>query len=135
MINKLDDAFRFHATALQLREQRQAVLASNMANADTPNYKAKDIDFSQALKNALAASPAAAPVATTSIRHISTGLSNITAEGARIAYRAQATNNIDGNTVDMDVERTQFADNAVRYEAAITMINGQIKQMLTAIQG
>jgi flagellar basal-body rod protein FlgB len=138
MIGKLDDYLRFNETALSLRSQRQELLASNIANADTPNYKARDIDFSNALQGAL--SRAAQPqgsLATTAQGHIGNGpLDGKTLpDGTPVLYRTVSQGAVDGNTVDMDTERTQFADNALRYEAGITMINHQIHNLLAAIQG
>ena len=136
MLGKLDDYLRFHEAALSLRSQRQTVLASNIANGDTPNYKARDIDFSSALQNALAAS-APAPLRTTAARHYPGPAMDGTAlpDGTPLLYRGVVQGAVDGNTVDMDVERNQFADNGLRYEAGITMINAQIKEMMAAIQG
>lgn len=123
MVNKLDELLNFHSQALGLRGMRQQLLASNIANADTPDYKARDIDFQKALKTALdapqsasATRPAAAPQ-------------------THILYRTVLQPSADGNTVDMDVERAQFAENATRYEANLTFLNAQIKAILAAIQG
>jgi flagellar basal-body rod protein FlgB len=138
MIGKIDQYLGFNETALSLRAQRQELLASNIANADTPNYKARDIDFNSALQGALASKGAAAsPLATTAQNHIGRGLpsGNTLANGTPVMYRGEVQGAVDGNTVDMDVERNQFADNALRYEAGITMINHQIKGLLAAIQG
>ncbi len=121
MIGKLDDYLRFNEAALNLRAQRQEVIASNIANADTPNYKARDIDFASALTEVLGRAGSA------------TGLA--AHPGAGLLYRTPAQGAVDGNTVDMDVERNQFADNALRYEASITLMNAQIKHMLAALQG
>ena len=139
MLGKLDDYMRFNEAALSLRSQRQTVLASNIANADTPNYKARDVDFGSALKAALdKASPSAnAALKTTATKHYPNPPQNGTtmADGTPLLYRGVVQGAVDGNTVDMDVERNQFADNALRYEAGITMINMQIKGLLAAIQG
>ena len=138
MIGKLDEYLRFHETALSLRAQRQELLASNIANADTPNYKARDIDFANALQGALARSAApGTQLATTAGGHIPRGTpdGNSLPDGTQIQYRGVVQGSVDGNTVDMDVERNQFADNGLRYEAGITLINSQIKAMLAAIQG
>lgn len=131
MIGKLDDAMDFQARALKLRSYRQQLLASNIANGDTPHYKAVDIDFASALKNA--SQTGAQSLAATSPRHIS-GPGGGTA-GARVQFRGTTQPSIDGNTVDLDVERAQFADNAVRYEAAVRFLNGQIRELTTAIKG
>lgn len=142
MIGKIDQYLSFHETALSLRAQRQELLASNIANADTPNYKARDLDFGSALHNALASKGAAGganagSLATTAARHIGRGAptGEMLANGTPVLYRGEVQGSVDGNTVDMDVERNQFADNALRYEAGITMINAQIKGLLAAIQG
>jgi len=137
MIGKLDDYLRFNEAALSLRSQRQQLLASNIANADTPNYKARDIDFASALQGAVGrAGPPAPPLAATSARHLAGApQAGVLPDGSPLLYRAPAQGAVDGNTVDMDVERNQFADNAIRYEAGITLINAQIRTMMAAIQG
>jgi flagellar basal-body rod protein FlgB len=139
MIGKLDDYLRFNETALSLRSQRQELLASNIANADTPNYKARDIDFSNALQGALSkASQQQGGLATTAQGHIASTSAaadgKVLPDGTPVLYRNVSQGAVDGNTVDMDTERTQFADNALRYEAGITMINHQIHNLLAAIQ-
>lgn len=137
MIGKLDEALRFHETSLALRSQRQQVLASNIANADTPNYKARDIDFNAALKGALSRGSVTPPPALTqtSSAHLSGINTKGVTSGAELLYRTNGQGNVDGNTVDMDAERNQFTDNAVRYEAEINMISAQIKHLLAAVQG
>ena len=142
MIGKLDDYLRFNEAALSLRSQRQQVLASNIANADTPNYKARDIDFASALQGVMARSaPPAGVLAATAPAHIggaglgAPGNADLLPDGTALQYRGVVQGAVDGNTVDMDVERNQFADNAVRYEAGITMINHQIRSLMAAIQG
>jgi len=138
MIGKLDEYMRFNETVLSLRAQRQELLASNIANADTPNYKARDIDFASALQGALAKkSLPATQLATTVPAHIPKAAPDGSSlpDGTPVLYRGVVQASADGNTVDMDVERNQFTDNALRYEAAVTMINSQIRGMLAAIQG
>jgi flagellar basal-body rod protein FlgB len=135
MSGALDDYLRFHEVSLGLRAQRQQLLASNIANADTPNFKARDIDFNSALQSALSHNGQTTPgLAKTAASHISssaeTGPGN-----SLLLYRSVQQGSVDGNTVDMDVERNQFADNAIRYEAGLTMISLQIKNLLAAIQG
>lgn len=134
MIDKLDDALRFQQTALSLRAARQELLASNIANADTPNYKARDIDFASALKNALAGTSTELPTVKTSAMHLE-GNSGASVLGAPMMYRKPIQPSADGNTVDMDVERAQFADNALRYEASVIFVNAKLKGILAAIQG
>jgi flagellar basal-body rod protein FlgB len=147
MTGKLDAAFGFHETALRLRSERQGVLASNIANADTPNYKARDFDFAKALQQATgnadpaasasaSASASAPALARTAPAHIASGAAGALIAGtAPLLYRTGTQGGVDGNSVDMEVERNAFTDNAVRYEASVTLINTQIKNMLTAIQG
>ncbi len=133
MISKLDDVLSFHQTALNLRAYRQQLLAGNIANADTPNFKARDIDFSGALQGALAGRSGHSGLVRTSPRHLDSGNEN--PGGAQVLFRTPHQPRLDGNTVDMDVERTQFVDNAIHYEANLTFISGQIKTLLAAIQG
>lgn len=134
MASRIDDALQFHQTALNLRAARQELLASNIANADTPNYKARDIDFSSALQGALAGSPAKLPMTTTSPLHLG-GTTGDSVMGAPVMYRKAVQPSADGNTVDMDVERAQFADNALRYEASLKFVSDEVKDVLTALQG
>lgn len=147
MVSKLDDFLGYNQAALNLRSQRQQVIASNIANADTPNYKAKDFDFSAALQSALkaagnsAAGTSGQTLATTAAKHFSNASlvadngAGTLDDGTPLQYRIPAQGAVDGNTVDMDAERNQFADNGVRYEAGLTMINADIKAMMAAIQG
>lgn len=139
MIDKLDAALSFHQAALSIRAQRQELIASNIANADTPNYKARDLDFSAALNAAMSGnSQPAGDLSKTSEKHLSADKSATPASSGQpgdAKYRTILQGSVDGNTVDMDVERNQFTDNAIRYEASLTMINGQIKNLLAAIQG
>ena len=138
MSGKLDDYLRLNETAINLRAQRQQLLASNIANADTPNYKARDIDFSKSLQSALDRSaPSATALSKTNPAHLdpNTNVDGANgSDGATILYRSPIQPSADGNTVDMDVERNQFADNALHYEAGLTMITSQIKDMLSVLQ-
>lgn len=134
MINKLDEALRFHQTALSLRSARQELLASNIANADTPGYKARDIDFASALQNALGGSSAKLSMATSSSQHLE-GNTAGSLMGSPVLYRKPDQPSADGNTVNMDVERAQFADNALRYEASVKFTSDELKDMLAALQG
>jgi flagellar basal-body rod protein FlgB len=143
MIGKLDNYLRFNESALSLRAQRQELIASNIANADTPNFKARDIDFASAMQGALAkadrgpSNPANlnTALAATNKGHIQPAADGkALPNGTPVLYRGVVQGAVDGNTVDMDVERNQFADNALRYEAGITMINHQIRGLMAAIQ-
>ena len=135
MSSKIDDALHFNQTALNLRAARQELLASNIANADTPNFKAKDIDFASALKGALSATSSKLELSATSSAHQARADNNNAVMGAPVMYRTVLQPSADGNTVDMDVERAQFADNALRYEASVKFISDDIKKILTVIQG
>lgn len=137
-IGKLDQAFGFQQDALRIRAQRQELIAANIANADTPNFKARDIDFRKAMQAAQAGQlPSNVNLAKTDASHlpgIVKVLDNQSAGPGDPLFRNMMQGSVDGNTVDMDVERNQFVDNAIRYEASINMVNGKIKQLLTAIQ-
>jgi flagellar basal-body rod protein FlgB len=121
----------FHAQALSLRSQRQQVLASNIANADTPGYVARDFDFAAALKSASGAATSGA--ATTDARHFRSVGAH--AGDPQLAYSVQTQAAQDGNSVDLDRERANFVDNTVRYESTLRFINGHVKTMLSAITG
>ena len=132
MVNRINNALDFQQTALGLRAHRQQILAGNIANADTPNFKARDFDFSTALKEAVAGrSGGSLPLATTSAGHLSGGADAVP---ARLMYRTPDQSSVDGNTVEMDVERAQFSENAVQYEAGLTFITHHLKTMMSAIQ-
>jgi flagellar basal-body rod protein FlgB len=140
MMNKLDAALRFHQDALSLRAQRQEVLSTNIAHADTPNYKARDFDFGQALAQAVergqgGAGAQGTSLLTTSARHIGGHAAASAAPGhSELLYRTPTQSSMDGNTVEMDAERVQFADNAARYEANLTVMSAKIKSLLAAAQ-
>ena len=136
MTNRIDDALSFQSRALGLRAYRQQLLAGNIANADTPNYKARDIDFTKALQSALAGKEASSvALAKTDKAHASGKTGAAVLGGAPLLYRTTQQGNVDGNTVDMDVERNQFLDNALRYEAGVTLIGAQIKNLIAVVQG
>lgn len=135
MFDKIEGALGFHQEVLNLRAERQKVLASNVANADTPNYKARDFDFSSELSRVMEQGRAdgrGLALSTTSSRHIEAqGTSPV---GRDLLYRVPDQPSLDGNTVDMDRERAQLADNAVRYEAGLTIMNRKIQGLKTAMQ-
>ena len=118
MVKGLDEMMRVQVEALRLRSYRQEVLAANLANADTPNYKAVDFDFGAALREATAARPGPGSAPT-----------------PQLLYRTPGQAALDGNSVETDAERAKLADNAIRYEAALRVLTGKIKTMLSAIQG
>ena len=133
MPNRLTDSLDFQAQALSLRAERQRLIASNIANADTPGYVARDLNFAQALQAATGGLAAASTLGTSSAGHIgNTGGARM--EG-NLVYATPSQTNLDRNTVDMDRERASFADNAVHYEATLRFINGGVRTMLSAITG
>ncbi|MEO8125054.1 MAG: flagellar basal body rod protein FlgB, partial [Burkholderiales bacterium] len=103
------------------------------ANADTPGYVARDMNFAQALQRATGALPAARTLAATQPGHIGTG--TVAGAGADLVYATPSQTNLDRNTVDMDRERASFADNALRYEATLRFINSQVRTLTSAITG
>ena len=134
MSGKIDSMFQFNQAALNLRASRQELIAANIANEDTPNYKARDINFASALKSALAGSGTKLPLTTTAGNHLGEP-SGESVLGSPVLYRTVIQPSADGNTVDMDVERAQFVDNAVRYEASVKFVSDQTKDVLAALQG
>jgi len=133
MLNRLTDTLDFHGQALALRSERQRLIASNIANADTPGYVARDVDFAQALKEATGNLNSAGTMATSQAGHLA-GTGGIASE-AKLVYAVPSQTNLDRNTVDMDRERANFTDNSVKYEATLRFINGNVKTMLSAITG
>lgn len=113
ILNRLDADLAFVANALKLRAQRQAVLAANLANADTPNYKARDLDFATALRGAMGSG--ALPLTRTAAGHLP-GVASVGQATVRLYYRSVVQPSLDGNTVDPNVERAHFADNALHYQ-------------------
>ena len=138
MLDKLDSALRFHQEALNLRVRRQEVLSANIAHADTPGFKARDFDFSTTLSQAVerGRGSSSLSLSTTSSRHLQldTQASDQVTAQADMLYRTPVQSSIDGNTVEMDVERVNFAENAMRYEANLTVLSSKIKSMLSAVQ-
>lgn len=131
----LDKVLGVDAQALLLRSQRADVLASNLANADTPGYKARDINFSDALARATGAqADPAATLATPTPGQIGGGGSGGIAP-ADLLYRVPMQPSVDGNTVNAEVEQAAFMDNAVRYEAALTILNNRLQNLRLAIKG
>ena len=155
MLDKVTNQLNFHGNALVLRGERQRAIASNIANADTPGYVARDFKFGDALREAtgvtssatgtpgaavtrLATSGSYGTAGTTDPHHIPLPTVNsstsIDRQGA-LGYAVQTQPSLDNNSVDLDRERANFVDNAVRYEATLRFINGNAKTMLSAIQG
>lgn len=144
----LDSALGIHAQALALRARRAEVLAANLANADTPGYKARDLDFADGIEarvarqagrvsgfaSALAlAQGGALRLAATGPRHLA-GEQGPAGSG-ELLYRVPMQPSIDGNTVDTHIEYAEFARNALQYQASLTFLNGRIRTLMTAIRG
>ena len=124
MINRLTDNLDFHSQALVLRSERQRLIAGNIANADTPGFKARDFDFAAALREASAGqkSPASDVMSTT-------GRANLA-----LRYATPQQTNLDSNTVDMDRERANFMDNALKFDATLRFINASVRSTLDAMK-
>ena len=108
-----NEVFGIHSTALALRSQRMTLLASNIANAATPGYKARDLDFQAALQNAQAGQSV----------------------DKALRYRIPVQPSLDGNTVEMSVEQTAFAENAIAYRASLSFLQGRIGTLTRALKG
>ena len=132
MTGRLDDALGFYEVSMRLRAQRQQVLASNLANADTPNYKARDLDFRTALESALSAPSGSVRLMQTNAAHLPTEAALAIPE---TKLRVATQNSLDGNTVDMDVERAAFAENAIQYEVSVSLAHNRIKGLMAVLQG
>lgn len=140
MFANMTDSLDFHAKALVLRAERQRVIASNIANADTPGYSGRDINFKDAMaaatgRDTKTMSPSTTIAGPSHPRHMALQASTSSLGPAGLAYTTQAQPSMDNNSVDMDRERANFVDNSVRYEATLRFINGQSKTLLSAIQG
>ena len=123
-------AFAHHENALKLRALRNQVLSSNIAHADTPNYKARDVDFGTALQDAR--SNQLSLKKTSELHKNAWGTTNL---GASVKYRIPMQSTLDGNTVETDVEQAAFAENAVKYRATLAFLDGKIRTLRFAIKG
>jgi flagellar basal-body rod protein FlgB len=132
MLNRLTDSLNFQTQALTLRAERQRLLASNIANADTPGYQAREINFAQALREATGEVGTAGAMATTQSRHLAP-LAGARGESGK-EYALQSQTSLDSNGVDMDRERASFADNSVKYEATLRFINGAVRTTLDSMK-
>jgi flagellar basal-body rod protein FlgB len=133
MPNQITNTLDFQAQALTLRSDRQRLIASNIANADTPGYVARDMDFAQALRNATGNGRPAGTLATSQPGHFDAGVGGSAV--STLTYALASQTNLDSNSVDMDRERASFADNSVKYEAALRFITNDVKTTLSAITG
>ncbi len=125
-----ENVFGIHEQALLLHGQRIGVLATNLANADTPNYKARDIDFSEVLAHP---EEAALPMTVTQAAHIN--VQDAVLPAGELKYRNPYQASLDGNTVEMPVEQAAFSENNVRYQASLGFINSRIAEIQLAIAG
>ena len=148
MFDKLTSGLAFQGQALVARAERQRVIASNIANADTPNYRARDFDFKAAMAQALGETgyQVARPVAPGTYQSDYRATAHLPLnriQGSQLlgeadkemGYTVQTQPAMDDNSVELDRERATFVDNSVRYEATLRFINGGSKTILTAITG
>jgi flagellar basal-body rod protein FlgB len=124
-----DNALGIHPTMMALRSRRAGVLAANLANADTPNYKARDLDFS----SALGAAKSSANLSMTNRGHMSVGSADLM--GAELLYRRPTQVSVDQNTVEVDVERAKFMDNSMRFQASLRFLDGKFSGLRSAFRG
>lgn len=131
-MQRLTSTLDFHAQALTLRAERQRLIASNIANADTPGYHARDMDFTKALREATGSQATAGAMAVTHSGHIDAPA------GARsdseLLYATGPQDSLDRNTVDLDRERAAFAENSVKYEATLRFINNSVRSLTEAMR-
>ena len=132
MLNRISNHFDYRLQVINLRAARQEVLATNIANADTPNYKARDIDFAAQLKR-LQSGEGSFSMNQTHAGHLTPR--GVSAAGAIAKYRDAVQPSIDGNTVDMNVEMARFTNNAIRYQADLGFMQSQISGLKSAISG
>jgi flagellar basal-body rod protein FlgB len=148
MLAQLTDSLDFHSKALVVRAERQRVIASNIANADTPGYSARELNFKETLTELTGSGRAQMPMksAAPSGANLKTHAHHMTLQpmqsqeaelgaGTKLIYAANSQASLDSNTVDLDRERASFVDNSVRYEATLRFINGSSKTLLSAITG
>lgn len=132
MLNRLTDSLNFQTQALTLRAERQRLLASNIANADTPGYQARDMNFARALREATGEVATNGALQATQRGHIAP-LAGARGESGK-EYALQSQTSLDSNGVDMDRERASFADNSVKYEATLRFISGSVRTQLDAMK-
>lgn len=128
-MDKLDGLFGIHAASLQFQSRRLELLAANIANADTPGYRARDLDFAQALAQA---AQQAGTAATTDPQHLALDAG---ADAPGTVYRTPLQPSADGNTVDLHVEQAAYADAALRYKASMSFVESRLRGLMTALSG
>jgi flagellar basal-body rod protein FlgB len=128
----IDNLLGIHAKAMTLRARRTEVLASNLANADTPGFKARDLDFHAMMRSA-GNDISSQRLLKTNARHIGLGRNEIVDD--ELMYRTPTQPSLDGNTVDAQVEKAAFSENAVQYMASLQFLNGRIQGLKLALRG
>jgi flagellar basal-body rod protein FlgB len=129
MAINFDKALGIHAQALALREKRSEILASNLINADTPNYKARDLDFKSVLQQNMAST------LTMQSTHSAHLVPQQQLLGGKLMYRNPQQVSLDGNTVESNVEQAKFAENAVQYQASLSFLNNNLSGLMAALRG
>jgi flagellar basal-body rod protein FlgB len=127
-MNKIGSYLNFHAQALELRSRRNEILASNIANAATPNFKARDLDFNSEINR----HAGIGPLKTTNEQHFPTA---VAATGNKMLFREPINPSLDGNTVELSVEQMEFSENVTRYQTTLTFLNNRITGLMSAIRG
>ena len=126
-MNMIDQIFGISPQVLSIRSQRSEMIAANLANVDTPGYKARDIDFSQALASV---APGNTALKTTDNQHL-----GAQADQLYVRYRMPSQPSMDGNTVEAQQEHAAFMDNAIRYEASLNFLDRRIQSILSTLRG
>jgi flagellar basal-body rod protein FlgB len=134
MASAIDNFLGVHAQALGIESRRAQLLAANLANADTPNFKARDLDFKAALASAGETQGGALPLQLTQSAH-QQAAGGVAGNDPTLLYRVPLAPALDGNSVDPQLEQAAFAENAVRYQATLTMLNSRLRSLMTAITG
>ena len=133
MPDPINELFGIHAQALTLRSQRAKLLAANLANADTPNYKAKDLDFETAFKSAQGAQTGSVRLAKSQAAHMTNDIGGVSVDAIR--YRVPSQASLDGNTVDSDFEKSAFTENAIRYQISLSILSKKISGLVRTLRG
>ena len=128
MVDNIKQQLNVLSNALRVRNQKQEILASNIANAATPHYKARDVNFEVELARSLNVGA----LKTSNQGHIALSSKNLP---GKVQYRQSLNPSMDGNTVELAVEQMEFAENAVRYQTTLSFINGKLQGLMSAIRG
>ncbi len=136
MAISFDQAFGIHEKALSLRAKRTEILASNLANADTPNFKAKDFDFKAALGQAeKSMNNSKLNVSSTNVKHLSLSTEALNADSLEMKYRNPISPSMDGNTVEVNQEQAAFAENSMQYQVSLSFLSSRIQNLMMSIKG